>query len=340
MTTSMFGLCNRIISSDWSTSIIAKCTRRYNFLSLQSTPKVAHPRHKALLMSFTVNSEIFTFGGRLLKLSHESVTTKTKMNVNLYLPKAYFTSNEKIPVLYYLSGLTCSPQNCSEKGGVFPHADEHGIAVVFPDTSPKEVGIEGATDSWDFGEGASFYLNATKEPYKKNFQMHDYILKEIPLLGKQYEKLDFNNKSIFGHSMGGFGALIFFLRNNTKDHTEFKSVSAFAPICDPTGCPWGKKAFSGYLESEDEYAAYDPIQLIKKYEGVDGTILVHQGTADGFYKNLNQLNPANLVAASKGTKFDGKVKLHLEDGFDHSYFFISSFMKSHIAHHAKYLKSE
>lgn len=289
-------------------------------------------------MSFTVNSEVYAAKGRLLKLSHESKTTKSKMDVNVYLPGQYFeTSSTKIPVLIYLSGLTCTPQNASEKGGIFFHADKYGVAIVLPDTSPKDLDIAGAKDSWDFGEAASFYLNSTKEPYATNYQMHSYVLQDLPLLGEQFKKLDFNNKSIFGFSMGGLGALHFYLRNNTAEKTEFQSVSAFAPIAHPSNCQWGKKAFNGYLQNESEWSEYDPTQLIKNYKGkVDNKILVHCGKGDQFYHD-QQLQPESLVEASKGSPLDGKVELHMVEGFDHSYYFVSTFMAEHVAFHAKVL---
>ncbi|GMM36620.1 S-formylglutathione hydrolase [Saccharomycopsis crataegensis] len=293
-------------------------------------------------MTFTVKSEIYTFGGRLLKLSHQSLITNSFMDVNVYLPSQYFNSPEslvKIPVLIYLSGLTCTPQNASEKAGLFGYADKYGLALVFPDTSPKNLPIAGSKDSWDFGESAGFYLDATKEPWSKYFQMHSYILKEIPLLAKQYPKLDFTKKSIMGHSMGGLGALLFFLRNNSESHTEFQSVSCFAPICAPMSVPWGKKAFGGYLADESEWAQYDPTQLIKKYQGINTSdILIHQGTKDGFYSgDINQLQPEKLVEAVKGTRYDGKLNMNLVEGYDHSYYFIASFAGEHVLHHAKAL---
>ncbi|CDK30058.1 unnamed protein product [Kuraishia capsulata CBS 1993] len=286
---------------------------------------------------FKTEAEITTFGGKLLKLSHASKETKTNMDVNVYLPAQFFQSQaKKLPVLLYLSGLTCTPNNASEKAFWQPYSNEYGFAVVFPDTSPRGAGIEGEDDSWDFGTGAGFYVDAETEKWKENYRMYSYVLKELlPSLASDFEGLDFGNISITGHSMGGYGALSMFLQNPGK----FKSVSAFSPISNPSNCPWGEKNFGNYLGPDKaKWAKYDPSELISKYNGPvpkEG-ILIHTGLADNFYK-AKQLLPENLVAASKGTKFDGLVKLNLVEGYDHSYYFISSFTKDHAAHHAKAL---
>lgn len=287
-------------------------------------------------MAFTTESTIATFGGKLLKLSHTSTETQTPMAVNVYLPKQYETASEKsIPVLLYLSGLTCTPNNASEKAFWQPHADKYGFAVVFPDTSPRGANIEGEDDSWDFGTGAGFYLNATTEKFKKNYRMYAYVHEELqPALQKEFKKLNFDNVSITGHSMGGYGALSGFLQNPGK----YKSVSAFSPICNPSKCQWGEKNFGGYLgDDKTQWLKYDPTELIKSYSGPASEILIHVGKGDPFYFRDAQLLPENFVEASKGTVFDGKVQLNLVDGYDHSYYFISSFTEAHAAHHAKYL---
>ncbi|KAG7698288.1 hypothetical protein KL930_001949 [Ogataea haglerorum] len=287
-------------------------------------------------MSFTTQAEIKSFGGKLVKLQHDSKETQTKMDVNLYLPEQYYEqSDSKLPVLVYLSGLTCTPNNCSEKGFWQPYANKYGFAVVYPDTSPRGASIEGEDESYDFGSGAGFYVDATEEKWSKNYRMYSYILKELlPNLASSYSRLDFDNMSITGHSMGGYGALMFYFRNPGK----FKSVSAFAPISNPSNCAWGHKCFGGYLGADkSKWAEYDPSELIKKYDGPDTPILIHTGTADPFYFRDHQLLPENLVKASEDSKLKGKIDLHLEEGYDHSYYFISSFTKDHAAHHAKYL---
>lgn len=287
-------------------------------------------------MTFTTDATIATFGGKLLKLTHDSIKTKTPMNINVYLPKSYSTSNEKsIPVLIYLSGLTCTPNNASEKAYWQPQADKYGFAVVFPDTSPRGAGVKGEDDSWDFGTGAGFYVDATTEDFKTNYNMYSYVHEEIqPLLATEFPNLNFDKVSITGHSMGGYGALSGFLRNPGK----YQSVSAFSPISNPVNCPWGEKNFTGYLgDNKEDWKKYDPSELISSYKGDASEILIHVGTADPFYFRDHQLLPENLVEASKGTLFESKINLNLVDGYDHSYYFISSFVEEHAKHHAKYL---
>ncbi|QPG73784.1 hypothetical protein FOA43_001098 [Brettanomyces nanus] len=287
-------------------------------------------------MTFTTDTSISSFGGKLLKLSHDSPVTGTKMVVNIYLPHQYFDDETtKLPVLMYLSGLTCTPDNASEKAFFQPYANQYGFAVVFPDTSPRGANIEGEDDSWDFGTGAGFYLDATQKPWNKNYKMYSYIMKDlIPQIASSYDTLDTHKMSICGHSMGGYGALMFYLRNPDV----FQSCSAFAPITNPSECQWGKKSFSNYLgDDKTLWAEYDPCDLVKKFTGDKRPILIHQGTADAFYAKDHQLQPEKLVNASTQSPLNGMIDLHLVDGYDHSYYFISSFVKEHCQFHAKYL---
>jgi S-formylglutathione hydrolase len=213
-------------------------------------------------MAFTTKANIASFGGQVLKLSHKSTTTGTDMALNLFLP----STKEKAPLLIYLSGLTCTPDNCTEKGFLQSHAAARGIAIIYPDTSPRGLSIPGANDSWDFGEAASFYLDATREPFAENYKMETYLTKELPeVLFKEFgDKLDKDRVSISGHSMGGHGALTLYL----KYPGMYKSVSAWAPISNPSECPWGEKAFKGYLgEDKAEWAKHDATQLVKKWKG-------------------------------------------------------------------------
>lgn len=296
-------------------------------------------------MSFKVNGEVSVCGGKLLKLSHYSNAVNNSMDVNVYLPQQYYkkSSGKPVPVIYFLSGLTCSPQNASEKAFWQLQADKYGFAVVYPDTSPRGDHIpDDPEKSYDFGVGAGFYVNSTQEPWKKHYQMYDYVHKELPAQLNEYfnksgdTKVDFlENVSITGHSMGGFGALSGYLRN--YEAKKYKSCSAFAPIANPSKVPWGEKGFGNYLGSDKStWAQYDPCELIKKLpnRGND-RILIHQGSGDGFYKV--QLKPENLVEAAKGTSWEGKIDVHIVDGFDHSYYFISSFVPEHAAFHAKHL---
>ncbi|SCW02537.1 LAFE_0F08614g1_1 [Lachancea fermentati] len=292
-------------------------------------------------MSFKINQEIACCGGKLLKLSHQSSETKTAMDVNIYLPKQYYEEGiTLIPVIYYLSGLTCSPQNATEKAFWQVQADKYGFAIVFPDTSPRGEKVpDDPEKGWDFGLAAGFYVDATQEPYKTNYRMFSYVHEELPkeldsYFNKENTKIDFlDNVAITGHSMGGFGALSGYL----KYYNRYKSCSAFAPIANPTNVPWGIKALSGYLGSDKElWAQYDPCSLVSEVDNTrQSTILIHCGTKDPFLKD--QLKPEQLQEAVKNTSWEGKIDLKIVEGFDHSYFFISTFVPEHAEFHAKNL---
>ncbi|RKP29534.1 S-formylglutathione hydrol [Metschnikowia bicuspidata] len=284
-------------------------------------------------MSFATTTEIAQFGGKFYKLSHDSHTTNTKMDVNVYVPHS---SSSATPVLLYLSGLTCTPNNASEKSFLQYFASKYCFAVVFPDTSPRDAGIAGEDDSYDFGTGAGFYVDATQEPWSKNYNMYSYVHKELlDELAKHFTNLDFRNISITGHSMGGYGALAGFFKNPGK----YRSVSAFAPISNPLNCAWGEKNFGNYLGSnKEDWYKYDPTHLIKSYtDAHQPDILIHQGAADGWYAKDKYLQPENLVAAAKEAGYKGKIDLNIVDGYDHLYFFVSSFAEEHAKHHAKAL---
>ncbi|CAG8953334.1 hypothetical protein HYFRA_00003545 [Hymenoscyphus fraxineus] len=295
-------------------------------------------------MSFKTHATIPSFGGKLLKLTHEDKTVACTMALNLYLPPQAFAKDAgkgTIPVLFYLSGLTCTGDNCAEKGFFQVAASERGIAVVYPDTSPRGLSIPGSEESYDFGTGASFYLNATSPPYTP-YQMATYITSSLPsVLFPSFPILDPTRISITGHSMGGHGALTLFLKNPGM----YKSVSAFAPICNPSKCPWGEKAFTGYLgEDRESWKGSDATELVKGWEGrLD--VLIDVGTGDGFYKE-GQLLPENFVEAARGKGVEGVVVRYQElaedfankrQGYDHSYYFISTFARDHVEHAAKYL---
>ncbi|KAI0167532.1 carbohydrate esterase family 1 protein [Pestalotiopsis sp. NC0098] len=286
-------------------------------------------------MPFETKATIASCGGKLLKLSHESKSTNTPMDVNLYLPPQAKT--QKVPVLIYLSGLTCTPQNCTEKGFFQQWAAKAGIAVLYPDTSPRGADLPGETDSWDFGAGAGFYVNATQAPWSKHYHMEAYVAEELPaaIFAEFGDQLDSSRVSITGHSMGGHGALTLFLKNPGK----YKSVSAFAPISNPTACPWGDKAFSGYFGASDKEAwkAHDATHLVSgaAWKGKELPLLVDVGTGDNFYKQ-GQLLPENLEKAVKDNGVTG-VTVRYQEDYDHSYFFISSFAEDHVKHAAKYL---
>ncbi|KAI9658524.1 MAG: hypothetical protein M1831_003962 [Alyxoria varia] len=260
-------------------------------------------------MSFKTNATIASFGGKVLKLTHPSKSTTTPMNVNLYLPPQA-SPTHKVPVLFYLSGLTCTPDNCTEKGFFQHAASKRGIAVVYPDTSPRGLNIPGEDDAFDFGSAAGFYVDATREPWSKGYKMYEYVVDELPkALFQEFKELDGER----------------FLKNPGK----YKSVSAFAPIANPINCQWGQKAFSGYLgDDKSKWAEHDATELLKKWDG-PLEILIDVGTGDNFYKQ-GQLLPENLVAAAKEKGHDKGVKVRMQPDYDHSYFFMASFADEHV----------
>lgn len=217
------------------------------------------------------------------------------------------------------------------KSGAQRTASSEGVALVAPDTSPRGLNVEGEADSWDFGVGAGFYLNATQEKWK-NWRMYDYVVKELPeLLSEHFPQLDTSRASISGHSMGGHGALTIYLKNLGK----YKSVSAFAPIVNPSNCPWGQKAFTNYLGgNKADWEDYDATSLVSKCNNVSATILIDQGKDDKFMHD--QLLPQNFEEACR--KIGVPLLLRLQPGYDHSYFFISTFIDDHVRHHAQALR--
>lgn len=270
------------------------------------------------------------FGGSQKVFKHHSSELKCDMKFGVYVPP--ILAEQKVPVLYWLSGLTCTEQNFITKAGAQRTAAEQGIMIVAPDTSPRSCGIEGEDDSYDFGTGAGFYVDATEEKWKTNYRMFSYVTKELPaLIASNFPALP-EKQSVFGHSMGGHGALICFLKNPGL----YKSVSAFSPICNPVQCPWGQKALTGYLGSDKEtWKEYDATELVKNYDGPIPDILIDQGTDDQFYPS--QLLPENFVEACRSKNVP--VTLRMQEGYDHSYYFISSFVEDHVKHHARYLKA-
>eukprot|EP00928_Gymnodinium_smaydae_P001837 TRINITY_DN1065_c0_g1_i1.p1 TRINITY_DN1065_c0_g1~~TRINITY_DN1065_c0_g1_i1.p1 ORF type:complete len:702 (+),score=165.32 TRINITY_DN1065_c0_g1_i1:144-2108(+) len=250
----------------------------------------------------------------------------------VFVPKG--EAGRKFPLVYWLSGLTCTDENFSQKAGAFGAAARCGLALVLPDTSPRGDDVPDEEPKvYDFGKGAGFYLNATTDKYKKHYNMYDYITKELPSVLQSLSaplSLDVENVSICGHSMGGHGAMTIALKNPGK----YKSVSAFAPICHPTDCPWGKKAFPLYLGNDEKaWKEYDTVELIKAYTGAPIRFLVDQGTADNFL--TEQLKPETLEAACAEKGFP--LTLRRREGFDHSYYFISSFIEDHLKYHASHL---
>lgn len=253
-------------------------------------------------------------GGTLTKYSFPSKALGgLKANINVFLPEQA-SESKKVPVIYYLAGLTCNEDTGAQKGAFFHAAAKHGVALVFPDTSPRGAEIEGEDKDWDFGTGAGFYINATSAAYKKHYNMYDHVLNEIPAqLGDL--NIDVKRASIMGHSMGGHGALSLALKNPG----HFKSASGFAPIANPTQCPWGNKAFEGYLDGgSSEGAEYDSTLLIAKYPSDQPlAIKVDYGTSDQFYKD-GQLRPEAFQEAVKKAGREKDVTIDARDGYDHS----------------------
>jgi S-formylglutathione hydrolase len=263
------------------------------------------------------------FDGWLKRYKHTSTATGTEMIFAIYLPPQAQT--QPVPVLYWLSGLTCTDENFMQKAGAQRLAAELGMAIVAPDTSPRGTDHPGEHDSYDFGSGAGFYVNATEAPWAENYRMYDYVVDELPALIEAHFPVT-DQRAISGHSMGGHGALICALKNPGR----YRSVSAFAPISNPINCPWGEKAFSGYLGADREtWKAWDSCELIASARE-RLPLLVDQGEADDFL--AEQLKPQALQAACEAAGHP--LELRLQPGYDHSYFFIASFIADHLRHHA------
>ena len=274
-------------------------------------------------------SQTMAFNGTHTQYSHYSHANKCTMRFAIYLPPLS-GDIKNVPVIYWLSGLTCTDENFMQKAGALKIASQLGIAIVAPDTSPRGDNVpDDPQGSYDFGLGAGFYLNATQAPYNDHYNMYDYILDELlPLVEKHFPVT--HKKSISGHSMGGHGALTIGLKNPSV----FESISAFSPICNPINCAWGEKAFSAYLGSDKSvWAEYDACELIKK-ANIKKPILIDQGDSDDFLES--QLKPENLLKNALHSEY--KINFNMHSGYDHSYYFISSFIDEHIAFHAQYLK--
>jgi S-formylglutathione hydrolase len=268
------------------------------------------------------------FGGVQSVFSHASKETRCLMRFGVFLPPQ--AASARVPVLYWLSGLTCTEDNFIVKAGAQRVAAALGLAIVIPDTSPRGLGIAGEGDSYDFGLGAGFYVDATEAPWSRGYRMYSYITQELAALVAAAFPVDTNRVGIFGHSMGGHGALTIALKNPSY----YKSVSAFAPIASPMRCPWGLKALGGYLGADrTRWREYDATALIEDRGWTGLPIMVDQGTKDQFLES--QLKPELLQDACKrsGVPLD----LRLREGYDHSYFFIASFIEDHLRFHARNL---
>jgi S-formylglutathione hydrolase len=271
-------------------------------------------------------SEQKCFGGTIGYYRHQAATTSCAMRFSVFTPPQ--ASGAKAPVLWWLSGLTCTEDNFTVKAGAYRKAAELSLMIVAPDTSPRGDDVPN-DEAYDFGQGAGFYVDATQEPWARHFHMYSYITRELPELVLKVFPADAARQGIFGHSMGGHGALTIGLR-----HPEtYKSISAFAPICAPTQCPWGQKAFAGYLgDDQSQWAAHDATELMMAAGERSSfpEILVDQGDKDNFLEE--QLKPHLFEAACK--KAGQGLTLRMQPGYDHSYFFIASFIDDHLKHHA------
>ena len=277
-----------------------------------------------MLTAPTLVSKNYSFGGTVNFYTHQSRFCNGEMRFAVYQPpQAKF---QRVPVLYFLSGLTCTEENFMVKAGAQQFAAKYGLMLVAPDTSPRNTGIEGEDDDWDFGTGAGFYVDATVEPWSSYYRMYSYVVHELPDLMAEHFPVQPDKQGIFGHSMGGHGALVCALRNPE----QYQSVSAFAPIAAPMRCPWGQKAFTHYLGANHEsWRAYDASELVL-IAGYNRPILIDQGTADPFLEE--QLLPEAFKQACE--KASQPLTLRFQEGYNHSYYFIATFIEDHIRHHA------
>jgi S-formylglutathione hydrolase len=280
--------------------------------------------------AFEVISQQQCFGGSVGFYKHESTSTGTSMRFSVFVPGQGRTG--RVPVLYYLAGLTCTEETFMIKAGAQRMAAQLGLMLIAPDTSPRGLNIPGDSASWDFGVAAAFYLDATQEPWAKNYRMYSYITQELRVLIEAQFPADPARTGIFGHSMGGHGALTLGMRN---PHI-YKSISAFAPISAPSQVPWGQKAFTGYLgPDKSQWRAYDATEIVLGLKDAPARppILIDQGLADQF---LEKQLPQHVFAAA-AQRVGYPLTLRRQEGYDHSYYFISTFMEDHLRHHAKSL---
>ena len=278
-------------------------------------------------MSIETVSETKCFGGNQGVYTHDSEATGTPMTFAVFVPE--HRKGEKLPVLWWLSGLTCTHENAMIKCHYHKACADHGVIFVCPDTSPRGEGVPD-DEAYDFGQGAGFYVNATQEPWSQHFHMRRYIEEELPALVAKNFPVDMDRQAISGHSMGGHGALTVSLRNPGR----FRSTSAFSPIVSPLNCPWGEKALSNYIgDDRAAWREYDACALIQDGARIDN-LLVEQGRADDFLDE--QLKTWLLQDAVRKAGMDATI--HMQEGYDHSYFFVSTFIADHIAWHAERLK--
>ncbi|MGB3266022.1 MAG: S-formylglutathione hydrolase [Microcoleus sp.] len=278
-----------------------------------------------VLKTIELQKEHESFGGKLGFYSHQSSACNSEMKFAVYQPPQ--AQYQPVPILYFLSGLTCTEENFMAKAGAQQFAAKYGLMLVAPDTSPRDTGIPGEDDSWDLGSGAGFYVDATATPWNSHYQMYSYVVDELPKLIAENFPVIPEKQGIFGHSMGGHGALICALKNGDR----YLSVSAFAPICAPVRCPWGQKIFGHYLGGNKEiWRAWDASELVLE-KPYNRPILIDCGTADSYLAD-GQLLPEVFAAAC--AKAGQALTLRMQEGYDHSYYFVASFMEEHMQFHA------
>ena len=282
------------------------------------------------MAGMTTRSEQACFGGTIGFYSHASTEIGVEMRFSVFVPSN--ASARPLPALYFLAGLTCTEETFMMKANALRYAAELGLMLVAPDTSPRGLGLPGEEDDWDFGTGAGFYLDAEAEPWRRNYRMYSYVTRELPALVEATFPVDSARRGVFGHSMGGHGALVVALKNPQA----YRSVSAFAPICNPVAVPWGEKAFGNYLGPERaRWAAWDASELLKQGNRYAGPILVDQGLKDQFL--APQLRPDALEAAAASAGQELILRRH--EAYDHSYWFIQTFIEDHLRWHAERLRA-
>jgi S-formylglutathione hydrolase len=278
-------------------------------------------------MSIEILSEHACYGGTQRYLAHASRECATVMRFSAYLPPQ--ARHGRVPVLYYFAGLTCTEETFMIKAGAQRLAAELGLMLVAPDTSPRQPRLPGDDASWDFGQGAGFYVDATQAPWSAHYRMYSYVTRELPALVAEHLPADASRQGIFGHSMGGHGALVCALRNPDR----YRSLSAFAPIAAPTQCPWGRKAFGGYLGTDEStWGEYDASVLVGR-RPFHAPVLIDQCAADKFL--AEQLHPEVLADACR--RSGQALELRMHPGYDHGYYFIQTFMEDHLRWHARQL---
>ncbi|KAF8330436.1 putative esterase D [Cantharellus anzutake] len=278
-------------------------------------------------------------GGFMIKYNLEAKALGgLQSSFNIFVPGSL--GQHKAPILYYLAGLTCTEDTAPWKAGFLRDAAQERVALVFPDTSPRGAAVRGEDDSWDFGTGAGFYLNATLDPWSKYYNMYDFVINELPQALKTLDlPLDFTRESIFGHSMGGHGAISLYLRNPHR----FRSASGFAPVLNPTRSAWGQKAFKGYLKGGlDEGKEWDSTVILSKMSPQthrELNILIDYGDEDQFYKDRQLLPESFAETAEEAGILGSRISVRRQSGYDHSYYFISTFGPEHIEFHSKFLNA-